>query len=349
MPSALNVCINGLATARGRKLLRELIEDGENFSVLCLNEITMSATAAKYLLEHDTVYGNWDGHTVEVESGVSTEYVNLVIDGKAIPYYSTTSVSSLPLSDYSIDVVFECSGNYNTREKAYAFITAGAKRVVIMQSAGNDLPTVVYNINQSLVSSSDTVISVPQGDAIACAVIGKALNNWAGYTIEKGNVLFVGSYPESGKLQDAPYSTTAFQLGRAGAGNMIKATTGAAKAIGLVIPELNGKIIGTAVYSATIRGSMAIGTFKTSKFDTDDFTSAYKGNTCETIGYSGDGNKLVSGDIIDSPYTMYCGNALYTSADDGYLVVIPVLYDAISVHVSNAMAIAKYLRTNGIW
>lgn len=342
----LKVCINGLATARGRKLFRELIDDPENFSILCLNDATMSARAAKYLLEHDTVYGNWDEHTVEVDGSESS----LTIDGTAIPYYSTTDATSLPLYTPSIDVVFECSGNYNTKEKAYDFNAAGARHVVIMALAGNDLATVVYNINQSSVSRSDVVIAVPPGDAIACAVVGEALNSWAGYTIEKGNFLFVGSYPESGKLQDTPYSKEAFlQLGRAGAGNMIRATTSAAKAIGLVVPELNGKIIGTAVYSATIRGSMAIGTFKTIKFDIDGLTSAFKGKICETIGYSEEGNKLVSGDIIDSPYTMYCNNALYTSADDGYLVVIPVLYDAISVHVSNAMAITKYLYTNSIW
>lgn len=353
---AIVVAINGLGTV-GRQLLKALCarkaDNGvdDMFSIKLVNDMTTPENM-KYLLEHDTIYGPWDEVTIGDDGKGNTE---LWIGNQRIRYTSTPTASALPLGELSVDIVFECSGFYNTKGKAYDFIAAGAKHVVIMGLAGNDLPTVVYDINHKSVSNSDQVISIPGGTAIANAVVGYAINNSAGYNVSLANFLEIGSNTGTNCLIDSPAKKASedYQLYRSGAWNLIRSTSGAAKVIGLIIPEINGKCISTQTRTATIQGAMSIGVCLVSKFDLVTFNAAFKGmaNKEGTIVYEEMGDAIVSSDVVGSSGVWYCANATYQQIpnEGSYLVTIPVIYDPTMVQISNAVASVVYFRDNYIW
>lgn len=353
---AMNVAINGLGTV-GRQLLKALYarkaDNGvdDMFSIKLVNDMTTPENM-KYLLEHDTVYGPWDDVVTIGDDGKGN--TELWIGNQRIRYTSTPTASALPLGELSIDVVFECSGFYNRKDKAHDFIAAGAKHVVIMGLAGNDLPTVVYDINHKSVSSSNGIISIPGGTAIANAVVGYAINNSAGYNVSLAHFLEIGSNTGTNCLIDSPAKNSSedYQLYRSGAWNLIRSTSGAAKAIGLIIPEINGKCLSTQTRTATIQGAMSIGVCLVSKFDLVTFNAAFKGmaNKEGTIVYEEMGNAIVSSDVVGSSGVWYCANATYQQLNDGgYLVTIPVIYDPTMTQISNAVASVVYFRDNHIW
>ena len=355
---AIGVAINGLGTV-GRQLLKALCarkaDNGvdDRFSIKLVNDMTTPENM-EYLLEHDTIYGPWDDVAIGSDGKGNTE---LWIGNQRIRYTSIPNAANLPLGELSIDVVFECSGFYNRKDKAYDFIAAGAKHVVIMGLAGNDLPTVVYDINHKSVLNSDQVISIPGGTAIANAVVGYAINNSAGYNISLANFLEIGSNIGAEYL-DTPVSSASapnYQTGRSGAWNLIRSTSGAAKAIGLIIPEINGKCVSTNTRTATIQGAMSIGVCLVWNFDLDAFNRAFKtmasDNKEGTIVYEEMGNAIVSSDVVGSSGVWYCANATYQQIpnEGSYLVTIPVIYDSTMVQISNAVASVVYFRDNGIW
>ena len=353
---AIGVAINGLGTV-GRQLLKALCarkaDNGvdDMFSIKLVNDMTTPENM-KYLLEHDTIYGPWD--EVTIISDESPGNTDLLVGNQRIRYTSTPTASSLPLGSLSVDVVFECSGFYNRKDKAQDFIAAGAKYVVIMGLAGNDLPTVVYDINHKSVSNSDRIISIPGGTAIANAVVGYAINNSAGYNVSVANFLEIGSNTVTKYLYDYPVSnSTDYQTGRSGAWNLIRSTSGAAKAIGLIIPEINGKCMSTHTRTATIQGAMSIGVCLVSNFDLDAFNRAFKKmtNTEGTIVYEEMGNAIVSSDVVGSSGVWYCANATYQQIpnEGSYLVTIPVIYDPTMVQISNAIASVVSFINDYIW
>ena len=355
---AMVVAINGLGTV-GRQLLKVLCarkaDNGvdDMFSIKLVNDMTTPENM-KYLLEHDTIYGPWDDVAIGSDGKGNTE---LWIGNQRIRYTSTPNAANLPLGELSIDVVFECSGFYNRKDKAHDFIAAGAKRVVIMGLAGNDLPIVVYDINHRSVSDSDKIISIPGGTAIANAVVGYAINNSAGYNVSLAHFLEIGANMGA-KYLDTPISSasaTDYQTGRSGAWNLIRSTSGAAKAMGYIIPELNGKCISTETRTATIQGRMSIGVCLVSNFDLDAFNRAFKtmasDNKEGTIVYEEMGNAIVSSDVVGSSGVWYCANATYQQIpnEGSYLVTIPVIYDPTMVQISNAVASVVSFRNDYIW
>lgn len=355
---AISVAINGLGTV-GRQLLKALCarkaDNGvdDRFSIKLVNDMTTPENM-EYLLEHDTIYGPWDDVAIGSDGKGNTE---LWIGNQRIRYTSTPTASALPLGELGVDVVFECSGFYNRKDKAHDFIAAGGKRVVIMGSAGNDLPNVVYDINHKSVSNSDQIICIPGGKAIATAVVGYAINNIAGYNISVANFLEIGSNIGAEYL-DTPVSSASapnYQTGRSGAWNLIRSTSGAAKGIGLVVPELNGKCISTETRTATIQGAMSIGVCLVWNFDLDAFNRAFKtmasDNKEGTIVYEEMGNAIVSSDVVGSSGVWYCANATYQQIpnEGSYLVTIPVIYDPTMVQISNAVASVVYFADNSIW
>ena len=354
---AMNVAINGLGIV-GRQLLKVLCarkaDNGvdDMFSIKLVNDMATPENM-EYLLEHDTIYGPWDDVAIGSDGKGNTE---LWIGNQRIRYTSTPTASALPLGELGVDVVFECSGFYNRKDKAHDFIDAGAKHVVIMGLAGNDLPTVVYDINHKSVLNSDQVISIPGGTAIANAVVGYAINNSAGYNVSVAHFLEIGSNRDTKYLFDYPVSnSTDYQIGRSGAWNLIRSTSGAAKAIGLIIPEINGKCLSTQTQTATIQGTMSIGVCLVWNFDLDAFNRAFKtmasDNKEGTIVYEEMGNAIVSSDVVGSSGVWYCANATYQQIpnEGSYLVTIPVIYDSTMVQISNAVASVVYFRDNGIW
>ena len=355
---AIGVAINGLGTV-GRQLLKALCarkaDNGvdDMFSIKLVNDMATPENT-KYLLEHDTIYGPWD--EVTISSDESTGDTDLLVGNQIIRYTSTPNLPNLSLDSFHVDIVFECSGFYKTKEKAHDFIAAGAKEVVIMSNVSdNTIPRIVYDINHKSVSSSDKIICIPDGKTIATAVVGYAINNIAGYNVSLAHFLEIGSNIGA-KYLDTPVSSGSaadYQTGRSGAWNLIRSTSGAAKSIGFIIPELNGKCLSTQTRTATIQGAMSIGVCLVSKFDLVTFNTAFKGmaNTEGTIIYEEMGNAIVSSDVVGSSGVWYCANATYQQIpnEGSYLVTIPVIYDPTMVQISNAIASVVSFVNDNIW
>ena len=357
---AMNVAINGLGTV-GRQLLKALCarkaENGvdDKFSIKLVNDMATPENM-KYLLEHDTIYGPWD--EVTISSDESTGNTDLLVGNQRIRYTSTPKLSNLSLDSFHVDIVFECSGFYKTSEAAHEFIAAGAKEVVIMSGVSdNTIPMIVYDINHKRITSSDKIICIPGGTTIANAVVGHAINDIAGYNISVANFLEIGSNMGAEYLDTPVKSASApnYQTGRSGAWNLIRSTSGAAKAIGRIIPELNGKFISTETRTATIQGTMSIGVCLVSNFDLDAFNGAFKtmvnDNKEDTVIYEEMGNAIVSSDVVGSSGVWYCANATYQQIpnEGSYLVTIPVIYDPTMVQISNAIASVVSFVNDNIW
>ena len=283
---AVRVAINGFGRI-GRLAFRQMF-DAEGYEVVAINDLTSPEMLA-HLLKYDTAQGPYKGHTVEAGEG------SITVDGKEITIYKEADASKLPWGEIGVDVVLECTGFYCSKDKASAHITAGAKKVVISAPAGNDLPTIVYNVNHNTLTAEDTVISAASCTTNCLAPMAKALNDLA--PIQSGIMTTVHAYTGDQMILDGPHRKGDKRRARAGAANIVPNSTGAAKAIGLVIPELNGKLIGSAQRVPTPTGSTTILTAVVEGAVTvDEINAAMKAAATESFGYNTD--EIVSSDVI---------------------------------------------------
>ncbi|MBQ1505322.1 MAG: type I glyceraldehyde-3-phosphate dehydrogenase, partial [Erysipelotrichales bacterium] len=244
---AVRVAINGFGRI-GRLAFRQMW-GAEGYEVVAINDLT-SPDMLAYLLKYDTAHRPYAGHTVEAKES------SIVVDGKEIQIYKEADANNLPWGELNIDVVLECTGFYTSKAKASAHLNAGAKKVVISAPAGNDLPTIVYNVNHKKLTKDDHIISAASCTTNCLAPMAKALND--AYPICSGIMTTVHAYTGDQMVLDGPHRKGDKRRARAAAANIVPNSTGAAKAIGLVIPELNGKLIGSAQRVPTITGSTTI-------------------------------------------------------------------------------------------
>ena len=288
---AVRVAINGFGRI-GRLAFRQMF-DAEGYEVVAINDLTSPEMLA-HLLKYDTAQGKYK-YAETVEYGEDS----ITVNGKKITIYAKANAAELPWGELNVDVVLECTGFYTSKDKASAHITAGAKKVVISAPAGNDLPTIVYNVNHDTLKATDTVISAASCTTNCLAPMAKALNDLA--PIQSGIMTTVHAYTGDQMILDGPQRKGDKRRARAGAQNIVPNSTGAAKAIGLVIPELNGKLIGSAQRVPTPTGSTTIlVAVVKGNVTKDQVNAALKAAATDSYGYNTD--EIVSSDVIGMTY-----------------------------------------------
>ena len=284
---AVKVAINGFGRI-GRLAFRQMF-GAEGFEIVAINDLTSPAMLA-HLLKYDSTQGRY-----EKADTVSAGEDFITVDGKDIKIYAKANAAELPWGEIGVDVVLECTGFYTSKAKAQAHIDAGAKHVIISAPAGNDLPTIVYNVNHQSLTSEDKIISAASCTTNCLAPMAKALNDLA--PIKAGIMCTIHAYTGDQMTLDGPQRKGDKRRSRAAAINIVPNSTGAAKAIGLVIPELNGKLIGAAQRVPTPTGSTTILTAVVEGNVTkDEINAAMKAASNESFGYNVD--EIVSSDIV---------------------------------------------------
>jgi glyceraldehyde 3-phosphate dehydrogenase len=286
----VKVAINGFGRI-GRLAFRQMF-GAEGYEVVAINDLTKPEMLA-HLLKYDSTQGRYEGHTVTAGED------SITVDGKEIKIYAKADAKELPWGELGVDVVLECTGFYTSKAKAMAHVEAGARKVVISAPAGNDLPTIVYNTNHETLTAEDNVISAASCTTNCLAPMAKALNDLA--PIQSGIMTTVHAYTGDQMTLDGPQRKGDKRRSRAAACNIVPNSTGAAKAIGLVIPELNGKLIGSAQRVPTPTGSTTIlVAVVKGKVTVDEINAAMKAAANESYGYNED--EIVSSDIIGITY-----------------------------------------------
>ncbi|MEA5018077.1 MAG: type I glyceraldehyde-3-phosphate dehydrogenase [Erysipelotrichaceae bacterium] len=333
----VKVAINGFGRI-GRLAFRQMfVADG--YEVVAINDLTAPDMLA-HLLKYDSAQGRF-GHDVVAKED------SIVVDGKEIKIYKEADASKLPWGSLGVDVVLECTGFYTSKDKSQAHITAGAKKVVISAPAGDDLPTVVFNVNHKILKAEDTIISAASCTTNCLAPMAKALNDFA--PIQSGIMTTIHAYTGDQNTQDGPHRKGDLRRARAAAANIVPNSTGAAKAIGLVIPELNGKLIGSAQRVPTITGSATIlvAVVKGKDISKKSINAAMKAAADESFGYTEE--ELVSSDIIgttvgslfDATQTMVA-----KLDDDTYQVQVVSWYDNEYGYTCQMVRTIRYLVEN---
>ncbi|MGB5822754.1 MAG: type I glyceraldehyde-3-phosphate dehydrogenase [Proteocatella sp.] len=282
----VKVAINGFGRI-GRLALRKMIEQTDKFEVVAINDLTNSKTLA-HLFKYDSAQGRFDGQITVEEAG-------FMVNGKEIKVFAEKNPADLPWGALGIDVVLECTGFFADKEKAEAHIKAGAKKVVISAPATGDLKTVVFNVNHDILDGTETIISGASCTTNCLAPMAKVLNDK--FVITKGFMTTIHAYTNDQNTLDAPHAKGDLRRGRAAAANIVPNTTGAAKAIGLVIPELKGKLDGSAQRVPVITGSLTelVCTLE-KKTSVDEINKFMLAASNESFGYTEE--ELVSSDII---------------------------------------------------
>ena len=314
----VKVAINGFGRI-GRLAFRQMFA-AEGYEVVAINDLTAPRVLA-HLLKYDSTQGKFDG-TVEAKES------SIVVNGKEIEIYKEADASKLPWGDLDVDVVLECTGFYTSKEKASAHITAGAKKVVISAPAGNDLPTIVYSVNENTLTADDKIISAASCTTNCLAPMAKALNEFA--PIQAGIMTTIHAYTGDQMTLDGPQRKGDLRRSRAAAVNIVPNSTGAAKAIGLVIPELNGKLIGSAQRVPVPTGSTTILTavVKGTDVTVEGINAAMKAAQSDSFGYNED--EIVSSDIVGITYgSLFDATQTMVNkvADDLYEVQVVSWYD----------------------
>ena len=338
---AVKVAINGFGRI-GRLAFRQMF-GAEGYEVVAINDLT-SAKMLAHLLKYDTAQGSYvrQGHTVDYHEGEGEDNY-IVVDGKKIVIYAIKDASECPWGKLGVDVVLECTGFYTSKAKAEAHIKAGARKVVISAPAGNDLPTIVYNVNHNTLKADDTVISAASCTTNCLAPMAKALNDYA--PIQSGIMTTVHAYTGDQMILDGPQRKGDLRRARAGAQNIVPNSTGAAKAIGLVIPELNGKLIGSAQRVPVPTGSTTIlvAVVKGKDITKESINEAMKAAANESYGYNED--QIVSSDVIGMRYGSLfdATQTMVTKIDDDtYQVQVVSWYDNENSYTSQMVRTIKY-------
>ena len=288
---AVKVAINGFGRI-GRLAFRQMF-GAEGYEVVAINDLTSPKMLA-HLLKYDSSQGKY-----ALADKVTAGEDSITVDGKEIKIYAKANAEELPWGEIGVDVVLECTGFYTSKAKAEAHIKAGARKVVISAPAGNDLPTIVYNVNHNELKAEDTVISAASCTTNCLAPMAKALNDYA--PIQSGIMCTIHAYTGDQMTLDGPQRKGDKRRSRAAAINIVPNSTGAAKAIGLVIPELNGKLIGSAQRVPTPTGSTTILTAVVKGQPTkESINAAMKAASNESFGYNTD--EIVSSDIVGMRY-----------------------------------------------
>lgn len=282
--------INGFGRI-GRLALRRILKVSDNLEVVAINDLTSPKMLAQ-LLKYDTAHGNFE-HKVEAADQA------IIVDGKKIPVYAEADASKIPwMQNDGVEIVLESSGFYTSKEKAQAHLTAGVKKVIITAPAG-DMKTIVYGVNDDLITKDDQIISDASCTTNCLAPLAKAVNDAFG--IEVGTMTTVHAYTNTQSLQDAPKKT--MRLARAAAENTVPLPTGAAKAMGLVIPELQGKLNGYALRVPVITGSLTeLHAVLSKKVTADELNEAVKKVTDNNPSFGYNADEIVSSDIIGTEY-----------------------------------------------
>jgi glyceraldehyde 3-phosphate dehydrogenase len=287
--STVKVAINGFG--RIGKLVFRQIYKMEGIDVVAINDLTSPATLA-HLLKYDSAQGRFDEKVTATENSI-------VVNGHNINVYAQKDPSQIPWGAHDVDVVLECTGFFTDKDKATAHLTAGAKRVVISAPATGDLKTIVFNVNHALLDGSETIISCASCTTNCLAPMAKALNDTFGINV--GSMTTVHAYTNDQNTLDAPHAKNDLRRGRAAAANIVPNSTGAAKAIGLVLPELKGKLDGGAQRVPTITGSLTeLVCILNKKTTLEEVNATMKAASNESFGYNED--EIVSTDIIGTTY-----------------------------------------------
>jgi glyceraldehyde 3-phosphate dehydrogenase len=331
---AVKVAINGFGRI-GRLAFRQMWQ-AEGYEIVAINDLTDPKMLA-HLLKYDSAQKRYDGHTVEVGDG------SIIVDGKEIKIYAMAKAAELPWGELGVDVVLECTGFYCSKEKSQAHIDAGAKKVVISAPAGNDLPTVVFGVNEGILKASDTIISAASCTTNCLAPMAKALNDYA--PIKAGIMTTVHAYTGDQMVLDGPHRKGDLRRARAAAVNIVPNSTGAAKAIGLVIPELDGKLIGSAQRVPVPTGSttLLVAVVQGKDITKDSVNAAMKAQASDSFGYNTD--EIVSSDVIGITYgSLFDATQTLVSkvSDDLYEVQVVSWYDNENSYTSQMVKTIKY-------
>ena len=341
---AVKVAINGFGRI-GRLAFRQMFE-AEGYEVVAINDLTSPKMLA-HLLKYDTAQGSFLGKIGENKHTVEATEDSIIVDGKEIKIYAVKDAKDCPWGELGVDVVLECTGFYTSKEKSMAHIAAGAKKVVISAPAGNDLKTIVYSVNEKTLTADDQVISAASCTTNCLAPMADTLNKT--YPIVSGIMTTVHAYTGDQMILDGPPRTGDLRRARAGAQNIVPNSTGAAKAIGLVIPELNGKLIGSAQRVPTPTGSTTIlvAVVKGKDITVEGINAAMKAQSNESFGYNED--QIVSSDVIGMRYgSLFDATQTMVAKidDDTYQVQVVSWYDNENSYTSQMVRTIKYFAEN---
>ena len=336
----VKVAINGFGRI-GRLAFRQMFE-ADGYEVVAINDLTSPAMLA-HLLKYDTAQGGFAGKFGEGKHTVSATEDSIIVDGKEINISKEADANNCPWAKYNVDVVLECTGFYTSKDKAQAHINAGAKKVVISAPAGNDLPTIVYNVNHNTLKSDDKIISAASCTTNCLAPMADALNKYA--AIQSGIMSTIHAYTGDQMILDGPQRKGDLRRSRAGAQNIVPNSTGAAKAIGLVIPELNGKLIGSAQRIPTPTGSttILIAVVKGKDVTKEGINAAMKAAANESYGYTED--EIVSSDVIGMKFgSLFDATQTMVSKidEDTYQVQVVSWYDNENSYTSQMVRTIKF-------
>lgn len=337
---SVKVAINGFGRI-GRLAFRQMF-GAEGYEIVAINDLTSPKMLA-HLLKYDSAQGRYE----KAETVVAGED-SITVDGKTIKIYAEKDAKDLPWGEIGVDVVLECTGFYTSKDKAQAHIDSGAKKVVISAPAGSDLKTVVFGVNEDILTADDKIISAASCTTNCLAPMAKALNEYA--PIQSGIMTTVHAYTGDQMLLDGPHRKGDLRRARAAAVSIVPNSTGAAKAIGLVIPELNGKLIGSAQRVPVPTGSTTIlvAVVKGNDVTVEGINEKMKSVANQSYGYTDE--LLVSSDIIGITYGSLFDSTqtMVTKIEEGlYQVQVVSWYDNENSYTSQMVRTIKYFAELG--